>query len=177
MDFQFEVYPSTTFDYEDIFTRKRKPGERLKPGPRPTKRPRKYQPRKAPTRLRKDRPLQTQISHDIWENILIFCPLDKLLKLRGLCKTFYSTLSSDRVWKQARLNQFGPTLPDPPEGMTEMEYADLLVAVGCHSSGCSEKCTRRTYWAFRRRWCERCCVVNLTKVRKLNYFLFITNVL
>ena len=164
MEITFEVNTSTNFTYPGI-KRKRLPGEpRMKPGPRPTKKPRKYQPRKAPTRLRKDRPLQTQVSHDIWENILIFCPLEKLLKLRTLCKTFASTLESDRVWKQARIHQFGSALPDPPNGMKEREYADLLVAVGCQNPECEEKCTRRTYWAFRRRWCEKCCVVNLTRV-------------
>lgn len=160
----FEVHSSTNFTYPGI-KRKRLPGEpRLKPGPRPTKRPRKYQPRKAPTRLRKDRPLQTEISQDIWENILVFCPLDKLLKIRFLCKAFYETLKSNRVWKQARINQFGRGLPDPPKGMNEVEYADLLVAVGCQTSDCDEKNTRRTYWAFRRRWCEKCCGSKLVKV-------------
>ena len=175
MEITFEVNTQATY-LEDAATKKRKslslgkledgssPRKR-KPGPPPRTIPRAALPRKAPTRLRKDRPVRTGLPMDIWETILGFCTLEKLLKLRRLSGTFYSALQSDSTWKQARIHQFGPDQPDPPDYLTEMQYADLLVGVGCHGAGCNEKCTRRTYWAFRRRWCEKCCVLNLVKGR------------
>ncbi|KAL9126926.1 MAG: hypothetical protein Q9217_004102 [Psora testacea] len=134
---------------------------------RPAKPTRKPPPRrKAPTKLRKDRPVQASLSMDIWEAILSFCTLDRLLKLRGICSTFHSVLASGPVWRKARYNQFGATHPDPPIGLTEMQYADLLVGVGCQAPGCEAKDTRRTYWGFRRRWCEVCLVRYLSKGRQ-----------
>ena len=171
MEITFEVNTQASY-LEDATTKKRKAKiereqspRRKKPGPFPRTTSRASLPRKAPTRLRKDRPVRTGLPMDIWETILGFCTLEKLLKLRGLSGTFYSALKSESTWKQARIHQFGSEQPDPPDGLSEMQYADLLVGVGCHGTGCSEKCTRRTYWAFRRRWCEKCCVLNLVKGR------------
>ena len=121
-------------------------------------------PRKTPTKLRKDRPVQAILPMDIWESILSFCTLDRLLKLRGVCSTFHAALAGDLVWKNARHKQFGPGHPEPPSGLTEMQYADLLVGVGCQARGCQAKDTRRTYWGFRRRWCEVCLVRCLSRV-------------
>ena len=175
MELTFEVNTRTTF-LEDVARKKRKdedysklyngqPPKKKKPGPVPRATPRPPLPRKAPTRLRKDRPVRTGLPMDVWETILSFCSLEKLLKLRVLSWTFYSALKNDGTWRRARIHQFGPDQPDPPDGLTEMQYADLLVGVGCQGAGCKEKCTRRTYWAFRRRWCEKCCVLNLVKAR------------
>ncbi len=121
-------------------------------------------PRKAPTKLRVDRPVQARIPMDIWQNVLSFCNLDFLLKLRTTCPSFYQACRSELVWKRVRHRQFGLEHPDPPAGITELQYADLLTGVGCQTHGCEGK-ARRTYWAFRRRWCEICVIRKTIRVR------------
>ena len=174
MEITFDVSTQETFD--DASKRPNaysgtddgQPLQKKKRGPPPSRVYKPRAPRKAPTRLRKDRPVQTGLPMDIWRMILGFCSLEKLLKLRQICRTFHSALDSDTTWRQARLHQFGTDQPGPPTGLTEMQYADLLVGIGCQDSECDEKCTRRTYWAFRRRWCEKCCLKNLIKVGACN---------
>lgn len=167
MEIDFELRTLTTFN---SFTHEREqpdgqPPFKRKRGPPARKLPRKFQPRTAPTRLRKDRPVQTEVPMDVWGIVLGFCRLDKLLELRHNNPTFLSALGkTEATWKQARLNHFGHDHPNPPPGLSEMQYADLLVGVGCQSFACREKCTRKTYWAFQRRWCEKCCIKNLHKV-------------
>lgn len=165
MEIMFDVSTQATFHDAGVDGGEPPPKKRRGPPPRTTRKPRA--PRKAPTRLRKDRPVQTGLPMDVWRLVLGFCSLEKLLKLRQTCPTFYSALKSDTTWRQARIHQFGPDQPGPPLGLTEMQYADLLVGIGCQDSDCTEKCTRRTYWAFRRRWCEKCCIKNLIRVSAL----------
>ena len=125
-------------------------------------RPRGRKPRarkapKGPTRFQKNRPVKSTVNMDVWENILIYCPLDFLLKARSISTTFRSVLEDDSfIWRRARLNQFGPTMPDPPLGLSEPQYADLVTGTGCQTRGCTSKKTRKTYWAFRKRLCVGC---------------------
>ncbi|KAG8533208.1 uncharacterized protein KY384_001991 [Bacidia gigantensis] len=171
MNFSFEINTKAGWANEET-ERKRKEIEDWNSGlpPKKPKRGRKPNPKPAniarngPTRLRKDKPVRTGLVTDVWEIILDFCPLEKLLKLRGLSPTFHSVLSGDKVWRASRLNQFGSDHPPPPNGLAEWQYANLLIGTGCHGAGCKEKNTRRTYWAFQRRWCEKCCHNNIKKV-------------
>ena len=170
MEFTFHIQTQASFD-----PRKRKriadaaldvhqPARKWQPDPPPKATKKLSRTRKAPTKLRKDRPVQASLMMDIWESILSFSSLERLLKLREISSTFHSALQNDYVWKMARHNQFGVSHPDPPTGLREMQYADLLVGVGCQGSGCDAKDTRRTYWGFRRRWCEVCLAENLSRV-------------
>lgn len=60
---------------------------------------------------------------------------------------------------------YGPDHPPPPPGLTEQQYADLLVGTGCQNRGCNDKKARKTYWAFQRRWCDSCLKKNVIMVR------------
>ena len=92
---------------------------------------------------------------DVWRHVLAYCPLDFLLKARTVCRSFRKALSHDLAWKEARLNNYGIDLPGPLPGLSEMQYADLLSGIGCQGKGCDQK-ARKTYWAFQRRWCDKC---------------------
>lgn len=128
--------------------------------PRPPRTP------KGPTRFQKNRPVKSTVNMDVWENILIYCPLDFLLKARSVSTTFRSALKDDNfIWKRARLNQFGPTIPDPPLGLSEPQYADLVTGTGCQIRGCTSKKTRKTYWALRKRLCVGCFQKSFLPVR------------
>ena len=119
--------------------------------PRPPKTP------KGPTRFQKNHPVKAKVNIDVWENILVFCPPDFLLKARSISSTFRSVLRDDSpIWKIARLNTFGPDMPEPPLGLLEPHYADLLTGTGCQTRGCTSTKTRKTYWALQKRLCIEC---------------------
>ena len=107
------------------------------------------------TRLKVTKPLQAEMNMDVWRHVLSYCPLGFLLKARTICRSFRKALSNDLAWKDARLNTHGADLPGPLPGLSEMQYADLLAGSGCQSKGC-DQIARRTYWAFQRRWCDKC---------------------
>lgn len=133
-------------------------GPSLNKGGRPRgRKPRAPRTPKGPTRFQKNHPIKSSINIDVWENILIYCPLEFLLKARSISTTFKSVLKEDSfIWKRARLNQFGPAMPDPPLGLSEAHYADLVTGTGCQTRGCTSKKTRKTYWALGKRMCVGC---------------------
>ena len=110
--------------------------------------------------LKRNRPVLTPISVNIWSIVLAYSPLDVLIKARGLSSSFRGILSYETLWKEARVHQFGLELPGPPAGLTEAQYADLLTGKGCQGRGCADKTARRTCWAFLRRWCHACLMKN-----------------
>lgn len=111
------------------------------------------------TVLRVNRLVQAQIPMDVWLNIFSYAKPDFLFKARFVCKSFNEALLKESAWKQALLQQFGPSLPQPPAGLSQMNYANLLTQYGCQSCRDEGKgSTRRTYWAFQRRYCETCLV-------------------
>ena len=112
---------------------------------------------KGPTRFQKNHPVKAMVDVYVWENILVFCPPDFLLKARSISSTFRSVLKDDSpIWKKARLNHFGPDMPDPPLGLSEPQYADLVTGTGCQTRGCTSTKTRKTYWALQKRLCIEC---------------------
>ena len=116
-----------------------------------------YKTYKGPARFQKNRPVKARISVDIWENILNFCSPEFLLKARTISSTFRSVLKDDSlIWKRARMNYFDPDMPDPPLGLSEPQYADLLTGTGCHTRGCESTRARKTYWVFQKRLCVDC---------------------
>ena len=114
------------------------------------------------TKLRTNRPVKNEIPFEVWQSILENCPLEFLLKAVNIAYFKDILLRNENVWKAARLNQFGHDMPDPPPGISEHKYANLLTSSGCH--GCGDKLTRRVYWGFVRRWCDNCLSKNVAQV-------------
>ena len=140
-------------------------------GGRPRLECRKPRARKTPkgqTRLQKNHPIKATVNVDVWENILVFCPPEFLLKARSISRTFRSMLKDDSlIWERARVKYFGPDLPEPPLGLSEPQYADLLTGSGCQTPGCTSSKTRKTYWAIQKRLCVECFQKTFVPVSKL----------
>ena len=140
-------------------------------GGRPRLERRKPRARKTPkgqTRLQKNHPIKATVNVDVWENILVFCPPEFLLKARNISRTFGSILKDDSlIWKRARIKYFGPDLPEPPLGLSEPQYMDLLTGSGCQTPGCTSSKTRKTYWAIQKRLCVDCFQKSFLPVSKL----------
>ena len=114
------------------------------------------------TKLRTNRPVKNEIPFEVWQSILVFCPLEFLLKAVNIAYFKDILLRNENVWKAARLHQFGHDMPGPPPGISEHKYTNLLTGSGCH--GCGDKLTRRVYWGFVRRWCDDCLGKNVAQV-------------
>ena len=112
---------------------------------------------KKSTVLRVNRPVEARLPMDVWNRILNYCKPDLLVKLRLVSQGFRDAISNDIIWKDSLIQEFGPLLPEPPQGLSYMHYANLLTSNGCQA--CHEERrgkARRTYWAFQRRYCEPC---------------------
>ena len=127
-------------------------------GGRPkSRKPRVHKPVKGPMRFQKNRPMNEEVHVDVWENILSFCPPAFLLKARTISSTFRSMLKDDSfLWKMSRTKHFGSDMPEPPLGLSEPQYADLLTGNGCQTRGCQAPKTRKVYWVFQKRLCDKC---------------------
>ena len=131
-------------------------------GGRPRTAPPKHKKPVGPTRLRKNKPVVAEIHMDLWELILPYCPLRFLFTARKVNTQFRERLAYGSLWKKCRIQNYGTDLPDPPKGMKEWDYANLLEGIGC--MGCPNKRTRKTYWAFQKRWCAKCLGNNTVQV-------------
>ncbi|KAI4285939.1 MAG: hypothetical protein L6R38_000304 [Xanthoria sp. 2 TBL-2021] len=131
--------------------------QRKKPG-RPSK---GFQrPKKAMKGFRTNRPVAAELTRgDIWCHILENSPLSQLFRMRDVFRHYLLTWPT--IWKTARRNTYGQDHPDPPPGISERQYADLLVGFGCQGKGCNDTRTRKVYWAFQRRWCVACMKKNV----------------
>ena len=112
---------------------------------------------KGALRLRVSKPVNAFLPPEIWKLILEQSSPALLLRARALSRSFYNVLtygSEQSTWTAARKLTYGDHHPDPPAGVDEIQYADLLEGHGCQS--CKNVKTRKTYWAFLRRWCESC---------------------
>lgn len=113
-----------------------------------------WQQRK-PTRLRKGKTLSKGVDLDCWFTILSFSDPAQLLEMRSKIASCYRFLRDNpMLWKHSRNYYYGSDMPDPPSELTEFQYAHLRHGHGCMS--CGAKNTRKTYWAFLRRWCKTC---------------------
>ena len=90
------------------------------------------------TYFRSTKPVATEIPMDVWQNILAFCPLEFLIKARTISRSFLLALSYESTWREARMLNYGPQCPDPPAGLTEFQYADLLSGIGCQTKSCKK---------------------------------------
>jgi hypothetical protein len=108
-----------------------------------------------PTKFRRGKVLSKGVDIDCWHTILSFSDPAQLLELRTKISSCYRFLRDyPMLWKHSRTNYYRDTLPDPPSELTEFQYAHLRHGHGCMS--CGTRSTRKTYWAFLRRWCKKC---------------------
>lgn len=101
---------------------------------------------------------------DIWSRIFDFSTPEFLLQARQTSRMLRLLLQKESQWRTARYSTYGFDHPDPPPGLDEMQYADLLTGSGCQTKGCKEKSVRKVYWGFQRRWCPTCLRTNTIKV-------------
>lgn len=112
-------------------------------------------PQRKPTRLRKGKTLSKGVDLDCWFTILSFSDPAQLLEMRSKIVSCYRFLRDNpMLWKHSRIYYYGNDMPDPPTELTEFQYAHLRHGHGCMS--CGAPSTRKTYWAFLRRWCKTC---------------------
>ncbi|KAF2018176.1 hypothetical protein BU24DRAFT_421185 [Aaosphaeria arxii CBS 175.79] len=117
----------------------------------PTQRPQLSKP----TKFRRGRTLSKRIDLDSWFTILSFSDPAQLLEMRTKIASCYRFLRDNpTLWKHSRSYYYGDSLPNPPAELTEFQYAHLRHGHGCMS--CGTPSTRKTYWAFLRRWCKPC---------------------
>lgn len=113
-----------------------------------------------PTKLRK--PLTKGVDLDCWFTILSFSDPAQLLEMRSKIVSCYRFLRNNpMLWKHSRSYYYGDDMPDPPSELTEFQYAHLRHGHGCMSCGTPN--TRKTYWAFLRRWCKNCLQEKIVK--------------
>jgi hypothetical protein len=94
---------------------------------------------------------------DCWFTILSFSDPAQLLEMRiGIPSCFHFLRDNPTLWKHSRNYHYGSDLPEPPSELTEFQYADLRHGHGCQDHTCTASSTRKTYWAFLRRWCKKC---------------------
>ncbi|KAF2692097.1 hypothetical protein K458DRAFT_411765 [Lentithecium fluviatile CBS 122367] len=108
-----------------------------------------------PTKLRRAKSLSKGVDLDCWHTILSFSDPAQLLELRTKISSCYRFLRDyPTLWKHSRTYYYRGSLPEPPSELTEFQYAHLRHGHGCMS--CGTPSTRKTYWAFLRRWCKTC---------------------
>lgn len=108
-----------------------------------------------PTKLRRGKTLSKEVDLDCWFLIWTFSDPAQLLEMRSKIASCYRFLRDNpTLWKHSRSFYYGDQLPDPPSELTEFQYAHLRHGHGCMS--CGTPSTRKTYWAFLRRWCKTC---------------------
>ena len=142
--------------------------------------------------LRMNRPIQADIHEDIWARIFTYCRPRTLVMLRTVNKRFNDLLNRyPHIWRQSRMEAFGADCPpvptnffpadrlSQPDGLSEsdwearqtcfqeMQYSELIDGFGCHGTGCGEN-SRKVYWLFQRRFCEKCLMKRLSSGKSLS---------
>ena len=83
------------------------------------------------TVLRRDRPVSRALPYEFWQKVLSFSSPEFLHKvalyISPTCRRILMDHgeSSEKLWRLARLWEYGPNHPDPPPNITERQYADL----------------------------------------------------
>ncbi|KAF2833965.1 hypothetical protein CC86DRAFT_365714 [Ophiobolus disseminans] len=115
-----------------------------------------------PPRTRKLKLPSRGVDLDCWFTILSFSDPAQLLVMRDkIPSCYYFLRDNPMLWKHSRNYHHGTDLPEPPSELTEYQYANLRHDHGCQS--CKSPNTRKTYWAFLRRWCKACLQVKTEK--------------
>jgi len=119
-----------------------------------------------PTKLRAGRPVKTALCADLWPIIFQYSESSVLLYMKDVAPLFREILGKKSVWKESRVYNYGDEIPPPIPGLEEWQYADLRHGQGCMS--CKKERTRKTYWAFLRRWCKACLHSRIVGVRSID---------
>jgi len=97
------------------------------------------------------------MTQDLWMRILEFTPPSFLKKARVLNKEFKGWVDNfNSIYVNQRKENYGQDMPDPPMGLTERQYNDLLGGKGCLEPGCKDDRASRTHWSWAQRWCWDC---------------------
>jgi hypothetical protein len=108
-----------------------------------------------PARARKPKVPTRGVDLDCWFTIMSFSdPAQLLMMRRGVPSCHRFLRDNPMLWKLSRNYYYGCALPEPTSELTEFQYADLRHDHGCMS--CRAPSTRKTYWAYLRRWCKSC---------------------
>ena len=114
-----------------------------------------------------------RLGQDLWMRILEFTPPSFLKKARILSKEFKVMVDNfNSIYVNQRKENYGQDMPDPPNGLTERQYNDLLGGKGCLEPGCTDKLASRTHWSWAQRWCWDCWKAKIERedrVLKLNH--------
>ncbi|GME65384.1 hypothetical protein GTA08_BOTSDO01057 [Neofusicoccum parvum] len=154
----FKVQPQLarpTLPAPETVLGKRALSNELSTPPPPPKKTRATVKHSGPTRIRKDRRVQTPVYDDVWKRIFELSDPAMLFTYEKVNKAFRGALTTySHIWKNSMIDHFGEELPETPKDLQDRQYADLLSGQGCMS--CREPKARKTYWAFLRRWCTKC---------------------
>lgn len=119
------------------------------------------------TKFRRGKPVLAEIPYDVFVTVMSFMSPKYLRQARLVCRMFNDyLLRYPKIWETSRLNYFGPNMPKPPGGMSELRFNVLLFDDQCH--GCGERPTIKIFWAWRAKWCSKCREENTIKVYNLN---------
>lgn len=122
-------------------------------------------------RFRPSRPLQNsdQVYADVWINILSFAEPKFLLEARTINRHFYRLLQENTaIWRDSRINHYGPDMPSCPKGLSEKQFVELLAGRGCQNSKCSMDKTHKVHWMYQVRLCPNCLVQKTMRVDDLS---------
>ncbi|KAG9232512.1 hypothetical protein BJ875DRAFT_505967 [Amylocarpus encephaloides] len=109
-------------------------------------------PRESPLR-----PARERLNDDLWMRVFEFAPPSFLKKARLVSRSWKAAIDQfDSIFVNCRKENFGFDMPEPPTGMTERQYGDLLGGKGCQEPGCINRQATRTYWSWSKRWCAEC---------------------
>ena len=116
------------------------------------------------------RPLKNaeDIHKDVWTLVFQFCHPRFLLRAKTVSQNFYTILQQQSLWKESRRLHLRPEIRDRPDGITEQQYADLLVGRGCQNTSCAKEGTTSVCWAFLVRLCPECIQSKTTRVSDLD---------
>ncbi|KAF2200483.1 hypothetical protein GQ43DRAFT_357997, partial [Delitschia confertaspora ATCC 74209] len=125
-----------------------------------------------PLRLRTRKPFTGDVTLDCWFTIWSFSHPSELLRMREKIPYCFRFLRDNpNLWNLSRWHHYGTDLPEIPSEPTlpgfplnEFQYAQLRHGLGCQS--CKAHDTRKTYWAFLRRWCKSCFESKIIKERE-----------
>jgi hypothetical protein len=110
--------------------------------------------------------VKTALCADLWPIIFQYSESSVLLYMKDVAPLFREILGKKSVWKESRVYNYGDEIPPPIPGLEEWQYADLRHGQGC--MGCKKERTRKTYWAFFRRWCKACLHSRIVGVRSID---------
>ena len=98
---------------------------------------------------------------ELFIEICSFLSPADLFTLSQVCRKFREYLcapnsfDTQQIWKKSRLQFIPKEDMPPPEGMSEEQYAKLLIMErGCQICKRNKKC--KIYWEFTVRCCEEC---------------------